>query len=255
MQVHKFCRMLALGAVLLPAAPAFAQICTGFTDVPAGDPFCANIQWIKNRGITLGCAVPPAPSAYCPTQNVVRNAMAAFMNRLGTALTPVELGAVANDSVTPIPIATASVRCQTPLANAYTVTGYPRRAVFNNKANFSAPTGRLEIVADAVYSTDSGATWIAVTDSQTYQTVNAGLNPPDDVTTYQLGYLNLTVGLSYQFAVRVQSIGGTGNVRVYCANRVQIVNRNGDGTLEPYDEVNVQPPEERTGRAAIPPVH
>ena len=39
----------------------------------------------KNRAITTGCT---STTLYCPTDNVSRLAMAAFMNRLGDALTP-----------------------------------------------------------------------------------------------------------------------------------------------------------------------
>ncbi len=39
------------------------------------------MEWIKNRGITLGCNVPG--TLYCPNLNVTRLQMAAFMYRLG----------------------------------------------------------------------------------------------------------------------------------------------------------------------------
>ncbi len=69
-------------ALLSFSAPAHAQICTPFTDVSAQDPFCSNIQWMFNRGVTLGCTT----TAYCPTQFVRRDQMAAFMNRLGNVV-------------------------------------------------------------------------------------------------------------------------------------------------------------------------
>ena len=48
----------------LPVAPALALPCAGFTDVDDTSPFCPNVEWLSNRGITLGCAatrctVPP----------------------------------------------------------------------------------------------------------------------------------------------------------------------------------------------------
>jgi hypothetical protein len=58
--------------------------CGGFPDVATGSPFCANVEWLGNRSITQGCTV----GSYCPEATVSRLAMAAFMNRLGTALTP-----------------------------------------------------------------------------------------------------------------------------------------------------------------------
>ena len=70
----------------LPVAPALALPCAGFTDVDDTSPFCPNVEWLRNRGITLGCAA----NLYCPTDAVSRLAMAVFMNRLGTALTPAQ---------------------------------------------------------------------------------------------------------------------------------------------------------------------
>jgi hypothetical protein len=74
--------LLLAAAAMLAAAPAHAQTCTPFTDVAANDPFCTNIQWMFNRGITLGCTT----TTYCPTQFVRRDQMAAFMNRLGNVV-------------------------------------------------------------------------------------------------------------------------------------------------------------------------
>jgi hypothetical protein len=75
-------KLAALLASLL-SVPALAQICTPFIDVPASDPFCADIQWMLNRGVTLGCHEIGQPPAYCPAQFVRRDQMAAFMFRLG----------------------------------------------------------------------------------------------------------------------------------------------------------------------------
>jgi len=85
-------RCLVTFALLLVIHDATAQPvpCAGFADVdpidPAIAPFCANVEWIKNRGITLGCNA--SGTLYCPSHNVTRLQMAAFMNRLGEALFP-----------------------------------------------------------------------------------------------------------------------------------------------------------------------
>ena len=62
-----------------------AAPCAGFTDVDDTSAFCANVEWVKNRAITLGCT---SATSYCPSDPVTRLQMAAFMNRLGTALEP-----------------------------------------------------------------------------------------------------------------------------------------------------------------------
>lgn len=80
---------LAAGfAAFAAASAAQAAPCGGFTDVDSADPtfgpFCANVEWMKNRAITVGCGGP----LYCPADFVTRAQMAAFMNRLGDAVTP-----------------------------------------------------------------------------------------------------------------------------------------------------------------------
>ena len=75
--------MFGLLGLCAMAGPARAQICTPFNDVPAASGFCGNIQWMYNRGITLGCTAPPGQTWYCPADFVRRDQMAAFMYRLG----------------------------------------------------------------------------------------------------------------------------------------------------------------------------
>ena len=71
------------GYARLPVA-ALVSTCGGFDDVVAGNPFCANVAWSRNRLVTQGCAA----NLYCPDAQVLRVAMAAFVSRLGDALTP-----------------------------------------------------------------------------------------------------------------------------------------------------------------------
>ena len=48
-----------------------------FSDVPATSPFCRNIERLVARGITAGCG----QNTYCPSGNVTREQMAAFIVR------------------------------------------------------------------------------------------------------------------------------------------------------------------------------
>lgn len=57
-------------------------VCTPFTDVDAASAFCPNVQWMKERGVTVGCT----STLYCPSQPTTRAQMALFMNRLGNVL-------------------------------------------------------------------------------------------------------------------------------------------------------------------------
>ena len=76
------------------SGPAVAQFCPGlspwvFTDVPSTHPFCADISWLAQRGVTLGCSTLNATQRlYCPDQGVRRDQMAAFMRRLGDSMFP-----------------------------------------------------------------------------------------------------------------------------------------------------------------------
>jgi len=76
--MHRILPAIAAFVVASSVLPARAQTCTPFTDVGANDPFCTSIQWLFNRGVTLGCTA----AQYCPAQFVRRDQMAAFMNRL-----------------------------------------------------------------------------------------------------------------------------------------------------------------------------
>ena len=71
----------AATATLAFAGTAFAAPCAGFNDVDALDPYCADIAWMKNRGITQGCA----PGLYCPLDVVVRTHLAAFLHRFAAS--------------------------------------------------------------------------------------------------------------------------------------------------------------------------
>ena len=241
MRVLSWCRVAGL-VLLAAAAPAFAQNCVGFVDVTQASGFCPNIEWLKNRQITLGCASPPnPPNSYCPNDSVNRASMAAFLNRLGKALTPEDLQTVAFTSAGPLDLTTPPIQCQT---SDYQVLGYPRRATFNSKVNVWSPTADVELVVDVMYSINQGVSWISVSNSQVYQTLRAGGTVPDDVTMYPIGFLDLDVGQQIRFGIRIDRESGTGNPNVYCANRVTLNNRN--GASSPYDG----PAGDRTGRAA-----
>jgi hypothetical protein len=76
--MRRFALLLAVALSLL-ATSAVAQNCDGFSDVPASSPFCPDITWITQFGVTKGCA----PAQFCPDEDVTRLQMAAFLHRLG----------------------------------------------------------------------------------------------------------------------------------------------------------------------------
>lgn len=71
--------VLVAFAVLIVPVIAFAA--AGFDDVDSDSVFVADIQWMKDNGITNGCN-PPANTNFCPDDSVTRQQMAAFMRRL-----------------------------------------------------------------------------------------------------------------------------------------------------------------------------
>ena len=70
MRITKGCRALALAAFLLVSGPALAQSCVGFTDVQSNDPFCDEVEWLKNRQITLGCT---SATLFCQIEALFRS--------------------------------------------------------------------------------------------------------------------------------------------------------------------------------------
>lgn len=87
------CR-LAVGAAVMALAQASAHAapCAGFSDVDDASSFCTSVAWLKNRGITQGCAA----GLYCPADAVRRDQMAAFLYRLADALTTGEIAIAAD---------------------------------------------------------------------------------------------------------------------------------------------------------------
>lgn len=76
---HKGLLLVAVFALLL--VPVAAVAGGTFDDVPDGDTFEADIEWLASVEVTKGCN-PPANTEYCPNDAVTRGQMAAFMHRL-----------------------------------------------------------------------------------------------------------------------------------------------------------------------------
>lgn len=215
-------KTIAATAIFLVSTAASAQSCVGFVDVPAADAFCPNVEWLKNRSITLGCT---DATHYCPTANVTRLAMAAFMNRLGTALTPTAL----YQDATPGAVTISTAGTQHCVSTAFPVTGFPRSATVNGSFAASA-TGAVTFRAVTVYSTDGGATWTPTGTNFAKSTSGAGAWS----TSASVGTVPMSVGLTYLFAVRVQNeAGSTALADSRCQLLALVGNRN--GATSPYD--------------------
>ena len=77
------CALFVLALVFVPSASASHA----FSDVPDGHPFHTEIGIFKGTNITAGCS----PTEYCPSNNLQRQGMAAFITRaLGLVVRPNE---------------------------------------------------------------------------------------------------------------------------------------------------------------------
>ena len=76
--------LLLLAAFALFIVPVVTLAAGGFTDVDDDNVFVADIQWMKDNGITKGCN-PPTNDKFCPDKPVTRQQMSAFMHRLATS--------------------------------------------------------------------------------------------------------------------------------------------------------------------------
>jgi len=138
--------------------------CAGFLDLPASSPFCASVEWMKARAITLGCD----GSNYCPNADVIRLAMAAFMQRLGDWMS----GQTRVESQAPgtLDFADAPVVCST---GDIVPSTAPRRAVvdaiFSGRASNDS-TGYTRLVV----SQDRGVSWQALSTHDPQATFPSG---------------------------------------------------------------------------------
>jgi hypothetical protein len=151
--------------------------------------------------------------------------MAAFMNRLGTALTPTQLRV--DTAPGAIDLDVNAVVCQTA---DFAVASFPRRAYVDLTLNATA-TADVGLAADVVQSTNAGATWTALNTGANRGSVAAnqwgGLS--------DIGYADLAVGQSVRWGVRVTRggiAGGTDLTDSRCQLRALVYSR--DGTTSPF---------------------
>lgn len=204
--------------------PSAAAPCAGFEDVSSTSDFCPSVEWLRNRRITLGCGA----NAYCSDNPVTRLAMAAFMQRLAVALTPIEVGPIVT-AAAPVALSGGVRVCETP---DIVVANYPVRSYVSALATLSMPTGPgVDVKSEVVYSINAGP-WTAVQYSDQYTTLYGGASPAQEVSIAPYAVLELAANDTVRFALRLSRKAGTGDATAACAARVQIVNRN--GITSPY---------------------
>jgi hypothetical protein len=217
--------MIAGICCCVAASSALAAPCAGFTDVDdtvVGASFCRNVEWLKNRQVTLGCT---SATLYCPSDFVTRLQMAAFMDRLGGALEPLFLESSQSGIFTAVNA--NSVVCQTP---TYLVERHPRVATASAMLYHAAPTVQT-VTARLVYSVNGGMTWQAFSDL-----VSLASNPAFAFATQSpvAAPTALGVGDSARFGIRTgDTFSSPTTTDAGCAITVRIDNRSGSSS--PFD--------------------
>ncbi len=204
--------LVAASLLLGTSLTAFAT--HRFSDVPSSAIYHDAVEWMVNRGITLGCAV----GLYCPDAFATRAQLALVMQRLGNALTPIPLDVT--DGRGTIDLDVSPVVCQT--TSDFTPS-FPQRAFVSVRID-GLGTATGDYFARGVYSTNGAVSWssmvpIAANLSRIGLSTRGG-------NVYE-GHVDLTPGVGYRFGLQVGRASGTGDLIDWgCGLHVQIVNRN-----------------------------
>jgi hypothetical protein len=230
MRTLRFASFLAVLAAALLVAPAgSAAPCAGFTDVEDTSQFCANVQWLRNREITLGCT---GLAAYCPNDPVIRLSMAAFLQRLGTALIPTTLGEIDLPGGGAVTLANTPVVCAG-ASNRFLARGFPRTTRGHATFVFRS-SGSSDVSIELVESTDNGATWTTASPAHAVSAADqqwatlAVLLPPR----------LMNPGDSHEYGLRIARRAGSASVgnpsQYFCRYKLYADNRN--PSTPPLDE-------------------
>ena len=202
-------------AALAPSA-AWAAPCAGFSDVDTSSPFCVDVQWLKNRAVTLGCTV----GTYCPDQPLTRLQMAIFMNRFAQVVEP-EFAFATDLSAFGAVNTVQGTICETPPVAA---TNYSRYATPVGAMLVHGGPAINDVATTLVWRTPPNTLWQAWgppsrTANQPGQPVSQSPTAPP---------LNMIAGENYAFAIRTNGgTGGTPAVSIaQCTLTVRIDNRN-----------------------------
>ena len=216
-------RLVLLGLLALEAPTTLAAPCAGFTDVQDTDLFCTAVEWIRNRGVTVGCT---STSVYCPGSSVTRASMALFLNRLGTAMTPrVEFVETVLGSVDP--------GVGVPLCSTVQIpsVGYPRQALvsvaFSGQSN-----GDLGYATRPLVSTDNGANWAPLTAAAS--DIRESVAGVAWTNSAAAGIYAIPAAQSVRFALGVNRQSGSADFsQARCQVAANVMNANGGSS--PFD--------------------
>ncbi len=232
---HRTRDIALIGLGILLGASVTTLASHQFSDVPTSAIYHEAVEWLFNRGITLGCSA----GLYCPDDFVTRAQMALFMQRLGTALTPTFLTRTDNVGFpTVIDLDSLPNVCAT--TTNYIPT-YPQSVVIHAGVSVEPTVAgdSLNYTVTAIYSLNGGVSWITASPGGSVPA--KADNSAQWFPNFGLGFANLSPGLPYRFAARLSRIiDGTADIgAMYCRLFVEIGNRNpassplGPATLAP----------------------
>jgi hypothetical protein len=190
----------------------FPANCDVFTDVAGNSGFCPSIAWLKNREITTGCT---SQTLYCPGLPVIRAAMAAFMDRLGGALSGILRVMQAQSGA--LDIDTDPLVCQT---TNFAASGFARRAKVDGVLSALAGGTDVGMALNASVSFDNGVTWTDVLANPGRKHLKANRWHSLGL----LGHLDVPAGSTVRFALHLDRTGLAGGNQIadsHCHLRVR----------------------------------
>ena len=228
--VRRFLCVPALALALLLASPLHAAPCAGFTDVDDGSAFCKNVEWLKNRGVTLGCT---SMTLYCPTGLVTRLSMALFLHRLGNAMTPTTVAGYNAGST--LDVDAQPVLCPT---GAHTPTFARTAHGVGFVLAWTSAAASMDITITPVFRQNQAGPWVTPTINAEPGSWSATGNAAQRGALVLFPPQTLTPGTQYQWGLRVSRPAGsikTGDFAGwYCQIVIDVENR--VTTSSPYDD-------------------
>lgn len=226
--VRRFLCAAALVLPLAPASPLHAAPCAGFTDVDDSSTFCKNVEWLKNRGITLGCT---SQTLYCPAALVTRVAMALFLQRLGNAITPTTVAGYNTGSfldIDPQPVL-CPTGAQTP---SFSRTAHGVGIVLA----WAAAAASIDVTITPVVRENQAGPWTPTVGTPGSWSTTG--NASQKATVVLFPPQSLTPGTAYQWGLRVSRTPGSAHAGDVAGWNCQIVIdvENRVTTASPYDD-------------------
>ncbi|MCP4968089.1 MAG: hypothetical protein GY926_22995 [bacterium] len=189
------------GFALPEYGPRGEHVGSRFIDVPVGSLFFDDVEWLADSEITKGCN-PPLNNRFCPSDNVTRGQMAAFLTR-ALDLPPGRAGVFTDDDdsvfeadIEALAAAGITIGCNPPANDRFCPTSNVTRgqmAAFLTRALDlpAGPTGAFTDDNDSEFETDIEALAAAGITTGCNPPANDRFCPNDNVTRGQMAaFLN-----------------------------------------------------------------